>query len=247
MRNERLAQMLQSSGMSTVRLAADVGVDPKTVERWVTLGRLPRPAHRSQIAEVLRCPVAHLWPSIETVGGRASVGDDLIAMYRQRREVPTAVWRSLLHSAKNRVDIMAYAATFFADQVSDLGREFRELGEAGVMVRLLFGDPASAAVSARAAEEGVSGLAGRIDLVLRYVSAALGQPNVEVRLHDTVLYASMFRFDEEILVNPHALGSPAGDNPVLHMRDRSDGVAGAWLQSFDRVWSSATPITSWPR
>jgi len=44
----------------------------------------------------------------------------------------------------------------------------------------------------------------------------------EVRLHSTTLYASLFRYDDEILVNPHAYGEPGSANPVLHLR-RIDG------------------------
>jgi hypothetical protein len=33
-----------------------------------------------------------------------------------------------------------------------------------------------------------------------------------MRLQATTLYASLFRYDEEILVNPHAYGAPASAN-----------------------------------
>jgi hypothetical protein len=64
----------------------------------------------------------------------------------------------------------------------------------------------------------------------------------EVRLHSTTLYASLFRYDDEILVNPHAYGEPGSANPVLHLR-RIDGgsVAGHYLASFERVWATAMP------
>ncbi|MDX2817537.1 hypothetical protein PV410_34245 [Streptomyces sp. PA03-5A] len=34
-------------------------------------------------------------------------------------------------------------------------------------------------------------------------------PGVEVRSHDTILYNSIYRFDDDVLVNPHVLGAPA--------------------------------------
>jgi 8-oxo-dGTP pyrophosphatase MutT (NUDIX family) len=46
---------------------------------------------------------------------------------------------------------------------------------------------------------------------------------VEIRLHATTLYASLFRYDET-LVNPHAFGEAASANPTLHLR-RLDGSA----------------------
>jgi hypothetical protein len=56
------------------------------------------------------------------------------------------------------------------------------------------------------------------------------------------LYASLFRYDEEIIVNPHLWGEPASANPALHLR-RLDGghVATAYMASFDRIWQTARP------
>ena len=64
----------------------------------------------------------------------------------------------------------------------------------------------------------------------------------EVRLHSTTLYASLFRYDDEILVNPHVYAEPASANPTLHLR-RLDGgkVADQYMASFERVWGTAMP------
>ena len=61
-------------------------------------------------------------------------------------------------------------------------------------------------------------------------------------MHATTLYASLFRYDDEIMVNPHAYGEPASANPVLHLR-RLDGdqLAGHYIAAFERVWATATP------
>lgn len=63
-----------------------------------------------------------------------------------------------------------------------------------------------------------------------------------MRLHAATLYASLFRYDDEIIVNPHAYGEPASANPCLHLR-RLDGgvVAQHYMTSFNRVWDSAMP------
>ena len=56
------------------------------------------------------------------------------------------------------------------------------------------------------------------------------------------LYASLFRYDDEIMVNPHAWGERGVANPLLHLR-RLDGgqVAAHYMNSFDRVWETAKP------
>ncbi|WP_234325596.1 hypothetical protein [Streptomyces sp. NRRL S-146] len=66
---------------------------------------------------------------------------------------------------------------------------------------------------------GIGGdLAARARITRRYLEPAMTTPGVAVRLHDTILYNSVYRFDDDVLVNPHALGAPAGQNPVLHFR-----------------------------
>jgi hypothetical protein len=71
-----------------------------------------------------------------------------------------------------------------------------------------------------------------------------GVPGVELRLHDTTLYASIYRSDETLLANVHAFGAPAAQNPVLHLRRVPGGrVVDHYLTSFDRVWAGAKPVT----
>lgn len=51
MANERLRAVLLERGASVADLAAAVGVDPKTVERWITRGRTPYRKHRYALFE----------------------------------------------------------------------------------------------------------------------------------------------------------------------------------------------------
>ena len=56
------------------------------------------------------------------------------------------------------------------------------------------------------------------------------------------MYASMFRYDDEILVNPHAYGEPASADVTTHFRRLDGGVlAGHYMTSFDRVWADSVP------
>jgi hypothetical protein len=65
----------------------------------------------------------------------------------------------------------------------------------------------------------------------------------ELRLHNTVLYNSIYRGDDELLVNTHAYGVGAAEAPVLHLqRVAGGGMVTTYLQSFDRVWSEARPL-----
>ena len=54
MANQRLRDAFLRNGMTAEDVAARAGVDPKTVERWITTERTPYPKHRHKIATVLQ-------------------------------------------------------------------------------------------------------------------------------------------------------------------------------------------------
>ena len=83
------------------------------------------------------------------------------------------------------------------------------------------------------------------DSASRTWSRRSGAPGIEVRQHRTVLYNSLYRFDDEMLVNTHVVGSPAPQNPVLHLQRVAGGhLFDHYLKSFERVWDSAEPLES---
>ncbi len=66
MTNERLRSAIHSAGLSIELLSDRAGVDPKTVERWITKDRVPHRAHRDVLTRLLGKPEAFLWPSTES-------------------------------------------------------------------------------------------------------------------------------------------------------------------------------------
>ena len=66
---------------------------------------------------------------------------------------------------------------------------------------------------------------------------------MEIRQHSTVLYNSIYRADDQLLVNTHVYGTPASHAPVLHLRQIAGGtLVGTYLESFERVWSESRPL-----
>jgi len=63
-------------------------------------------------------------------------------------------------------------------------------------------------------EEGLGGtLAHKIRSSLTYYRDIAAAGDCEIRLHGCTLYASLFRYDNDILVNPHAWGEPGFGQP----------------------------------
>ena len=108
---------------------------------------------------------------------------------------------------------------------------------------LCFGDPHGQAVAIRGHEEGLADtLAAKIRASLTYYRGMVGAPGCEVRLHDTTLYNSLFRYDNQVMVNPHIWGQPASANPLLRLQ-RRDGADwfDRYTESFEAVWNTAHP------
>ncbi len=137
-----------------------------------------------------------------------------------------------------------YAALFLAEDAT-ARKLLAEQALAGVRVRLLSGDPGSLAVAQRGEEEGIGGAAigAKIRNVLALFDPLL-EAGAQIRLHGTVLYNSMYRADDDLLVNPHILGCVAACAPVLHLRRISGGaMVSTYLDSFERIWDDAAPWT----
>jgi len=60
--NVELREAIWGGGIEIAELARMVGVDPKTAERWITLGRIPHPRHRWKASLVLGIDESELWP-----------------------------------------------------------------------------------------------------------------------------------------------------------------------------------------
>ncbi|MGW1061643.1 helix-turn-helix domain-containing protein [Micromonospora rubida] len=62
--NHALRAAMADTGLTVESLAEHVGVDPKTVARWVTPGRIPHPRHRAAAAVALGLEVEDVWPDV---------------------------------------------------------------------------------------------------------------------------------------------------------------------------------------
>ena len=243
MPNERLRAALLQRSLTPDAIADQVGVDRKTVERWIS-GRTPYRRHRYAVASTLGFDEGYLWPealSREQVT-QASEGE-VLNIYPHRSDVPRDEWGRLFETAEHEIGVLVYSGLFVAED-SGLQRTFADKAKAGVRVRILLGDPDSSAVAERGRDEGVDDAqAAKIRNALVLYRPLRKVEGVEIRFHRTVLYNSIYRADDELLVNTHVYGLTAGYAPVWHLRKIPGGeMTGTYLESFERVWETAKPV-----
>jgi len=244
MANERLRAVLARDGWTLPDFAEAVGVDPKTVERWITKERTPHRRIAVAAAKRLGEDPVYLWPELS----RRIVTDEnygeVVTVYTERSAVPNSLWLSLLQAAQERIDILVYAGLHLPEAHPSWAKEIQKKSEDGVRVRIVFGDPESLQVRARGEEEGVGeGLAARIRYALAWHRPIFGSPNLSIAFHSTVLYNSILRFDDQMLVNPHIYSMPAFRAPILHLR-RIDGgpLFNTYVECFEHVWAQSRPF-----
>jgi hypothetical protein len=243
--NERLRTAMAVAHVDVDAIVEATGVDPKTVHRWIN-GRIPNARHRSKLVGLVDKEETYLWPDV--VDGeriRAASESELVRLYAHRADVPTVLWSALFHRAERAIDILAYAAVFLHEQDPELNELLEEKATAGCEIRVAIGDPAGSRVKTRGDDERFGlGIASRCELALLHYRPLIGHERISVHLHDTTLYNSIYRFDDEMLVNAHLYATNAYVAPVLHLRRLAGGqLFENYAKSFDAVWDASTPVT----
>ncbi|MGH2753108.1 MAG: XRE family transcriptional regulator, partial [Actinomycetota bacterium] len=183
-----------------------------------------------------------LWPSTDRPGGESST-EEIVAAYAHRALLPPQVWREILLACKDTVDLLGFAMLHLPEQEPDLMAILKTKAEGGCQVRVALADPESSQAEDRDAEERLDkGLLARIKTSRIYFSELEGCPGVEIRLHSTPMYNSIFRFDDQMLVTPHLFGIPGSKAPLFHIRRRGPtGIFNNFASHFEAIWQSSQP------
>ena len=111
-------------------------------------------------------------------------------------------------------------------------------------MRICLRDPDGQVTAERSAREDASDAkAAGIREALALFGQLRESPGVEIRLHRAVLYNSIYRADDQILLSQHIYSIPDERTPVLYLRSAVDGdLVATYLDAFDRIWTSAVPL-----
>ena len=241
--NERLRTAMLNAGLTTGELGEAAVVDPKTCQRWVSQGRVPHRVNARRAAMALHQDITYLWPDIGHGRRPPGIHPDLAGCYASRAAAPAGIWRSLVEQAGRELGILACAALLVHELWPDFQPLLRAKAGSGCRVRILIGEPGSAAVTSRGQEEKCAhGLAPRCQQAHLCYAPLVGCPGVEIRQHGTTLYNSIYRGDDQMVVSAHRFGTSAHATPVLKLRHAAPGgLFDGYAESFEDVWR-----LSWP-
>jgi hypothetical protein len=242
-RNERLRVAMSSRAIEIEGLARHVGVDPKTVGRWLG-GRVPHPRHRWKICDLLGQSEEHLWPGVGLGASGAQHTSEIVAAYAHRADAPSQLWSGMLERVRTNLDLLGYAMLFFPEQHPELARLIEAKCSEGLRVRIALADPDGDEVAARDQLEGLGGtLPGRIRSAVTHLEPLLSNPGVEVRYHGVPLYNALYRFDDQMLVTPYLYRLHGYQHPLLHLKRLGPaGIFESYAQQFEAIWTESHPI-----
>jgi transcriptional regulator with XRE-family HTH domain len=233
--NETLCRALLQARLTEQDVATRLQVDPKTVRRWLE-GRVPYLRFRWAIATMLGVGEADLWPQLRTTRAKP---DEVLAIYPHRDTVPREAWLRLFRSARHEIGILdEIEAPLAADQL--IVAALAERARAGVKMRVCLhvADESSS-------RQGGQSLGGRNAAASVREAVAVYAPlsekgEVEIRLHQGVVYDSIYYSDDELLVSHQVYGVPVTSVPTLHLERVEGGDMGtAYLDAFEAAWSRA--------
>jgi transcriptional regulator with XRE-family HTH domain len=241
--NERLRTTLLESDYDERSLAEELGLDPKSVQRWITRSITPRRNAAHRAAKLLGVPASWLWPDLEANRESASQAE-IVTLYPHRSEVPRHLWLDLLTGSCRRVWLYANASLFLPEDNPESIDIIRQKSEDGLDVRLLMADPDSPECTKRGVEERLfDAIPARVRMALTYYAPLAGVSGVEFRLQQETLYNSIFVYDEDMLINQHVYGMYGYMAPILHLRRVEGGdFFDTYIKSFERVWEVSSPI-----
>ena len=239
--NELLRRVMLQAGVREDDLAARLGVDPKTVRRWLN-GRVPYPHNRAALADLLGAQESDLWPGASGTLTARVRPRELGTVYPRCSAVPREVWIRFFSSAEREIGILAHSALFLAEDGGIL-HVLADKSRAGVNIRIALGGPESSHTAQRLGADIEDAVPAKIRKALALYRSVAEPENAEIRLHQTVLYNSIYRADDQLLVNQHAYGIAAAHARVFCLRDSGGGeMTALYRDSFERVWASAVPL-----
>jgi hypothetical protein len=167
---------------------------------------------------------------------------EIVTIYPHRWSVPREAWSHLFAAAKEEIGILVYSGLFLADD--EIRSMLRDKAEDGVQVRIMVGDPDSGQLMARGADERIDdALSAKARNAIALLRPLADLPGIEIHTHGTTLYNSIYRADDQLLVNTHIYGAPSSLAPVLHLRALAGGnMVTTYLESFERVWAVSQPL-----
>ncbi len=231
--------------MTEHALARQIGVDEKTVGRWVARDDwIPHPRHRWAACEALGVDEAVLWPDAIRAAVKTGPDREIAAVYPYRSSCPASVWRKLIASAETDLTFAGYTSYFLWIEQPNLAASLRRKADAGCRVRFLIGDPDSEVTRQREQIEATSlTISTRIAVTLEQLERLRDVDGIEARFSDRHIALSVFSFDHDMIITPHLSNQVGHNSPAFHIRRcQDDGIFDRFTAHVSALWDQGRAV-----
>jgi len=230
--NETFCRALLQAGLTEEDIAARLGVDPKTVRRWIEGRALPYRRHRWALAALLGTAETELWPQLRSAQPRPQ---EVVAVYPHLGTVTREVWLGLLRSAQHDISVLDHPDLHLAGD-REITASLAEQARTGVTIRICLANSGATATAELQTSRPSADMGG----VLERYAPLRKTGQVQIRLHQGALYSLIYRADDQLLVAQRVHGVPVLQSPVLHLQRTGKGdMFATYLVTFERAWAGA--------
>ncbi len=169
----------------------------------------------------------------------------LIGVHNTRSNLPTSDWISRIKDCDGDISIFCYAMQFLVDD-ANFDEAIKTKLKEGKRIKILLGSPNGMFINARTAEEHDEGnIAERINRAksrLEQINNDVAVDNrIEVRYHDTPLYASIYILGSKMIVTPQLHGQRGALAPVFELVQVNDQrcLYNKYSEMFNSIWNKS--------
>jgi transcriptional regulator with XRE-family HTH domain len=248
--NYRLRSAITKAGLLPDDLANAVGVDEKTVKRWLEEGRTPHARHRASVAKALHADELEIWADTKALTHASNPLREIQGAYPHASDPD---WRELLDAASERIELLDITLSRILNEPGVIDQLAAKPAQ-GASVNILIADPHSAwaalsdqELSRNSAPDDPkqdSPIVDELDHTIEQLQPLLGKRGIRIRAFETQRFNTILRFDEQMLTTLHLYAEPTDQAPTLHLRrEQDDGLFDRFAAHFEQVWQRAsTPL-----
>jgi transcriptional regulator with XRE-family HTH domain len=218
MANDNLKNALQNAGLTPEEFADIIGVDPKSVQRWLAGTSTPYPRHRATIARALDMHEDDLWPpdpSRSDQRDEPAVGD-ITGAWGSGSDPGAPEPDSFLDDIAQRIDLLDDHGTLLG--TPGLVDALRDQARDGCEVHVLAATPSAE------------------------LQSLIGVEGIQLRVGNARSAPALLRADDAMLLTI-PLADP-GPPPILTLHRHNDaGLFDRLADHFETLWDDARPVT----
>jgi hypothetical protein len=211
--DNHLRQALDSADLQPGDLSGLIGVDTRTVRRWLS-GQAPYPRHRAKIARALGLTEEALWPELPPT--TQPLVRDVITGYPSAESIGVPAPETLIQGDRDRIELLDQTLLRYL-RPEGLTELLIQQAVRGTQVRIMVAEPGY------------------------HLAPLLEQPRIELRVVDFGEHQTIHRYDDQMLVTLPLAGKLDEPPALIHVQRRAEGGLFDRLAAhYDDSWEHAT-------